>query len=349
MNFLYSPREIDLKKIIKKYENYSQLHVWWQNFGSNNFKIQPNNVVQNFTKRSIFNENIDFISHKCGFKSKNFKGFGIHSHNISGETKKFSHYNNDSELIINHYSIQSFDQFINRKTKVGSVNNWVRWIPGEELNYFKARNSNDILDIRLKEQSLQVFENLEKDEVTVVITSYDRADLLKITLDSFIKYNTYPIKKFIIIEDSGKKEINNFCKKDYKNEKFELIYNETNIGQVESIDKAYSRVKTKWIFHCEEDWCFIKKGFIEESFKIFKKEGSKLFTVWLRPYDCLGHPIVTSGKQDYNYMHKSYTYVYKGIAHSWCGFTFNPGLRTTKNALLLHPYMKKCTHRSIIK
>lgn len=39
-------------------------------------------------------------------------------------------------------------------------------------------------------------------------------------------------------------------------------------------------------------------------------------------------------------MHKSFTYEYKGITHSWCGFTFNPELRKTKNALLFHPYMK---------
>lgn len=31
-------------------------------------------------------------------------------------------------------------------------------------------------------------------EVTVFITSFNRPDLLKITLESFLKYNTYPIK-----------------------------------------------------------------------------------------------------------------------------------------------------------
>lgn len=45
------------------------------------------------------------------------------------------------------------------------------------------------------------------EEVTLVITSCGRFDLLKRTLDSFFEKNTYPIKKIIITEDSteGKK------------------------------------------------------------------------------------------------------------------------------------------------
>jgi hypothetical protein len=39
-------------------------------------------------------------------------------------------------------------------------------------------------------------------EVTLVITSCNRIDLLKKTIASFERFNTYPIKKAIIIEDS---------------------------------------------------------------------------------------------------------------------------------------------------
>ena len=44
-------------------------------------------------------------------------------------------------------------------------------------------------------------------DVSLVITSCGRFDLLERTLDSFFEYNTYPIKKVIITEDSteGKK------------------------------------------------------------------------------------------------------------------------------------------------
>lgn len=344
--FLYSPNEINLNKIIEKYDNYSQLHIGWQNFGSNSHIDQPDKVVDNFTKRDVYDESKIYISHKSGFKSCDFKSFGIHSSKVNGKYKKwFKHNNNNSDLIINHYCIQSWNHFVNKKTKKGDINNWKAGPAYLNINeykkYFDLRNSNEVLDTRLKEQNLLITENLLKEnDITVVITSCDRSDLLKITLDSFIKYNTYPIKKFIIIDDSGKNNINDFCLKNYPNENFKLIYNDKNIGQVESIDKAYNFVDTKWIFHCEEDWVFIKKGFIEESLRIFKMEGNKLFTVWLRPYNhTSGHPIVKTKDKDYNYMDRNYSYKYKGIKHVWCGFTFNPGLRRSKDALLLHPYI----------
>ena len=342
--FLYSPNEINLNKIIEKYDNYSQLHIGWHNFGSNSHIEQPNGVVDNFTKRDVYKASKVYISHKSGFKSANFIDFGIHSSNVKGKSLWFKHENDNSDLIINHYSIQSWNHFVNVKINKGCADNWPGHpsylSPSKYKEYFDLRDTNNVSDIRLKHQNLLINDAKKNNDVTVVITSCNRADLLKVTLDSFIKYNTYPIKKFVIIEDSGKKNINDFCLTDYKNETFQLIYNEKNIGQVESIDKAYYFVDTKWIFHCEEDWVFTKKGFIEESLKIFKLEEDKLFTVWLRPYNnTSGHPIVKSDDKDYNFMDRNYSYIYKKIKHTWCGFTFNPGLRRTKDALLLHPYI----------
>ena len=341
--FLYSPNEFNIKKIMNGYEKYSQIEVWWHNFGSNGFKEQPMGVVQNFTKRCVFNEKKEFISFKCGFRGAHLKRFGIHSHEVNGLTKKITQDGGDPNLVVNHYSIQSWKYFTSKKTKIGDINNWRKSAfslkPCEYSDYFNERDSNEVVDIRLKEQNLQMLDELD-DDVTMVVTCCNRPDLFKNTLDSFMKHNTYPIKKVIVIEDSGKIGINDFCKVNYPNVNFEMIYNENNIGQVESIDKAYSCVNTKWIFHCEEDWCFTRKGFIEESFRIFNQEGPKMFTVWLRPYNELRHPILKASDKDYNYMHREYSYVFKEITHSWCGYTFNPGLRRTKDALLFHPYIK---------
>jgi hypothetical protein len=150
-----------------------------------------------------------------------------------------------------------------------------------------------------------------------------------------MKFNTYPIKQYIVIEDSGIPGINDFLK-EYEGT-WILIYNKTNIGQVPSIDKAYEYVSTPYIFHCEEDWEFKKHGFIEESMKILET-NSKLFTVWLRPhYHTNGHPVeYTNGY--YHMMAGEFTHEWKGKPHTWCGFTFNPGLRRTKDVLLFHPF-----------
>ena len=36
-------------------------------------------------------------------------------------------------------------------------------------------------------------------------------------------------------------------------------------GQLRALDEAYKNVRTKWIFHSEDDWEYIKPGFIEMS------------------------------------------------------------------------------------
>lgn len=76
--------------------------------------------------------------------------------------------------------------------------------------------------------------------VTLVITSCNRTELLFQTIQSFVKYNTYPIKRCIIVEDSS------ILKGTYDSEiqqfvpfPVQVIYNEVNIGQIASIDKAY--------------------------------------------------------------------------------------------------------------
>lgn len=174
--------------------------------------------------------------------------------------------------------------------------------------------------------------------VTLVITSCNRNDLLEKTLKSFFQYNTYPIKKTIIVDDSG---LGNTL--DWSPViacivgPYEIIINETNIGQIASIDKAYAKVETDYIFHCEEDWEFNTSGFIEKSFVILN-DNEKIFTVWLRAHnDTKRHRIETEHKfdlagEDYYYLMDQN---HKGM---WCGFTFNPGLRRTKDCMIFHPY-----------
>jgi GT2 family glycosyltransferase len=177
-----------------------------------------------------------------------------------------------------------------------------------------------------------------KKNITLVITTCNRNDLLVKTLQSFFKYNTYPIEETIIIDDSGIGHILDWS--DIKPSivgKFEIIINEKNLGQIASIDKAYSKVKTDYIFHCEEDWEFLCPGFIEKSFEILDT-NDKIFTVWLRGYnDTKRHRIETENKLplasgDYYYLMDQY---HKGM---WCGFTLNPGLRRTKDCMIFYPY-----------
>ena len=115
--------------------------------------------------------------------------------------------------------------------------------------------------------------------VTLVITSFNRFDLLRKTIASFSCYNTYPVKEIIIIEDSGDAEMIRKIQKVYPN--YNLILNEHNIGLVESIDKAYSFVTTPFIFHSEDDFDYFRPGFIENCLKVMEYDET-IFRVGIR-------------------------------------------------------------------
>ena len=174
-------------------------------------------------------------------------------------------------------------------------------------------------------------------KITLAITSCGRMDLLEKTLISFFKFNAYPVFKTIIIDDSG----GNFDAKRISKcipGKYEFIINKKNIGQIKSIDKLYKKIKTPYIFHCEDDWEFNRSGFIEESLHILK-HNKKIITVWLRAHnDTNNHPLT----EFINLKHrKKYKLLQKNFRGIWHGFTFNPGLRRLSDYLLLSPFQNQ--------
>jgi hypothetical protein len=179
---------------------------------------------------------------------------------------------------------------------------------------------------------LETLGDLKSELVTVVITSCGRHDCLKKTIESFNRFNTFPVKEFIIVEDSGNKGMRNFIKGSWPD--YTLIFNEKNIGLVDSIDKAYEQVATPYIFHCENDWEFYNLGFIEKSLEILLAYP-EIMQVWIRdPSDTNGHPIHPK-------KHKINDVEFKLVAtniNGWSGFTWNPGLRRLSDYLKVAPF-----------
>ena len=171
--------------------------------------------------------------------------------------------------------------------------------------------------------------------ITVVITSCDRLDLLKITVDSFNKFNTYPIKEFIIVDDSGNVDTHQTLKEMYPD--YTLILEPQNRGLIQCVDDAYSRVKTPYIFHMEDDWEFIHAGFMEKSVVILENNPD-IMQVWIRGYDNPnGHPIEP---QVFHADRVEYRLVTTEVPHdpAWHGFSFNPGLRRLSDYNQLSPF-----------
>ncbi|MGV3344719.1 glycosyltransferase family 2 protein [Enterobacteriaceae bacterium LUAb1] len=178
-------------------------------------------------------------------------------------------------------------------------------------------------------------------EITVVVTSCNRFDLLEQTLCSLDEYNTCPVKKVILIEDSGNEQVRNFVPEHWH---CQVIVNNPKLGQIKSIDLAYSLVDTAYIFHCEDDWLFYRHGFMEDSIRILNK-NSQILQVWLRDFvndvglyykfHTLSHPEKINGM----------TYFRLGSTNpTWQGFSFNPGLRRLSDYEKVKPYFRDKTN-----
>ena len=218
-----------------------------------------------------------------------------------------------------------------------------------------------------------------KKTVSVVLTSGSlrdpegRKEILLRTVQSFLKFNTYPIEKFIITEDSPC-----FVSLDYvmaaltKNPLIQeaiLINDGKNYGQVYRIDQGYSLVESGFIFHCEEDWEFVKLGFIETSLDVLNDDN--IFSVHLHGYHDYISPrfgdqgwsvmdaphlsfknyeeaFMILGSTEYNTSQYKYPFFvankqkFKKIKKNWnsvfAGFSFNPGLRRLKDYQSVEPY-----------
>ena len=181
-------------------------------------------------------------------------------------------------------------------------------------------------------------------EVTVVMTSFNRLELLKRTVDSFMKYNTYPIKEFIIVDDSANEDMHDSLKGLYPD--FTLVLNEENIGVFESIDKVYANIQTPYIFQTEEDWDYHREGFIEKSMKVLESDP-KICLVWIRDWDYLqDHPVLPK-----LYHAEDVPFHLLGDGEYWHGWSGAPGLRRLSDYKLIAPYCQwsKKTDRMTVR
>lgn len=168
--------------------------------------------------------------------------------------------------------------------------------------------------------------------ITVVVNSCGRLDLLKRTLDSFNKYKDMDVDNYIIIDDSGDEEVYSKLREQYP--EYNLIL-PGHIGLIKCIDRAYSSVITKYIFRLEDDWEFIKSGFMRKSMDILEAD-SKIMQVWLRGIkDPNGHPVE---KEDLNIGGVQCRHIGLNFQGIWHGFSFNPGMLRLSDYNRVAPY-----------
>ncbi len=167
--------------------------------------------------------------------------------------------------------------------------------------------------------------------VTLVITSFNRFDLLEQTLDTFFLHNDYPLARAIVIEDSQNLDFFRVMER-YKSKGVEPMFNEQRLGQHRSIDRAYSTVETEFIFHCEDDYLFGRPGIIRESMEILQSDSDILMVLPRQkedlPYYLDSVPVRSIGNARYRKVGPKFH-------HLWYTFSFNAGLRRLSDYRML--------------
>lgn len=145
--FLYCPDEVDLQKVMKKYDErpeVSQVYAHWLMFGSSGHIEQPKLVVPNFLMRRKEME----AQVKSIFRADRLKDFDVHFHKVDGESV------HDWSFIINHYAIQSWKFFERVKMTRGDVNLYVQQVGiVRDRAYFDKYDYNEVEDTRLSIQN----------------------------------------------------------------------------------------------------------------------------------------------------------------------------------------------------
>lgn len=173
-------------------------------------------------------------------------------------------------------------------------------------------------------------------DITVVVTSCNRHDLLAHTLESFRKYETEGRVARILVGEDGDADPTAVCSR------FGAEYFRTGerIGQVRLIDQLYERVTTPYLFHLEDDWEFYRPGFMERSRALLEADA-KLLLVQLRPWN-------DNEQLSYLAPDKSYGLVDTAPATLWHGFSFNPALRRLADYKLLGSFSNQRLTLNII-
>ena len=179
-----------------------------------------------------------------------------------------------------------------------------------------------------------------KKDMSFVLTSCGRTKLLNKTLKSFFKYNDYNIKDFFLVEDSVNNLVYEEVKKKWK-DKIKIFCNKKKLGQIKSIVDIYKKIRTPYVFHCEDDWIYTRKKFIEDSLEILKTD-SKIIQVWLESKKSASRlDIFEYGSLKYTKKNKiGFRKVTCKDGWEWGHFSFRPGVKRMSDYNLIGGYGK---------
>ena len=183
-------------------------------------------------------------------------------------------------------------------------------------------------------------------DTTLVITSCRRFDLLERTLASMHPWiSRFPNR--IVVEDSDQ-HIQLF--NELAADGFTILINGSSLGQHRSIDNAYCKVDTDFIFHCEDDWEFLEEPNFRAAKHILEYgvDGHTKFSVVSFRDSTRNEPNDQDAYRDFELMGRRYRYSLKQKS-KYNSFTFNPTILRRDLYKTTGPYSDFLTEGSIAR
>ncbi len=174
--------------------------------------------------------------------------------------------------------------------------------------------------------------------ITFVLTSCGRFDLLHETLASFLAFNTAPIARFVVVEDSGDAAVGDVLAR--FDVDFDLLLNSPPCGQMRSIDRGYARVETPYIFHCEDDWRFFRRGFVEDSLRVLERSARASVVVCRRTGQNPIHDALVAATAVECVGGVAIRFPPVDADATWGGYSMNPGLRRLSDCRRLGSFQR---------
>lgn len=162
-------------------------------------------------------------------------------------------------------------------------------------------------------------------ETTLCLTIGRRPKLLKETLLSLQQYPSF--HNVIAINDFRDEETNDVFRSLCPNGT--LLSLDQQLGHHKAVDTMYQHVKTPYIFHGEDDWCFDKDLMLDQAIKLLNTDA-KITSVCVRKFTDLG----LNEEEASQVIHEQLA----GIAFTkltqlhqqWYGYSFNPHVIKTE-------------------
>jgi hypothetical protein len=153
--FLWSPRSVDLRPLLRQCLNIPQIQICVTRFGSNGFEKQPECIVNAFTRREVENVGCRKVIINSNYR---FSSINIHhSTCIDNEEIVLLDWNSDLKnpyFLINHYCVQSMEYWEKIKMTRGDADGYQKE-DARDWDYFWRENKNDVEDLRLVKQNLE--------------------------------------------------------------------------------------------------------------------------------------------------------------------------------------------------